>query len=568
MRTNLRKPRLPVRGAIATVAFVLVAVPCLAAVGSEAIEEARGPANSGAYSRWKNGPGQDADFFPIAVWLQAPRNAPRYKAIGVNLYVGLWKGPTAEQIGELKQHGVPVICEQNEYALKHLDEKMIVGWMHGDEPDNAQSLGKGKGYGPPIPPATIVADYRRIKARDASRPVLLNLGQGVAWDGWHGRGVRTNHPEDYPEYVRGGDIVSFDIYPAVHNKPAVAGKLWYVARGVQRLRGWAGADRIVWNCIECTRISNTKTKPTPRQVKAEVWMSIIHGSRGIIYFCHQFKPRFIEAGLLADEEMARAVGAINREIDSLAAVINSPSIQGAVTVTVQPADVARDMAQLLGSPGIAVALKKHRGNVYLFAVRMEGRPAKGVFQTAGLSGEATVRVLGEDRTLIARDGRLEDEFGPHGVHLYEIAGAEGNSILSFVPEMEPLPGMDVPENASRWSDAEKARLSGHVRRATAEWKKQIPGIKSQLTPKRVRSLSRWAKEQMEGYRIVSDLDKLVLRPWGADANRQSLLLEGTLDTLPTHSPLVTRWLKVYLMYDLSSKSLSHIAITIQGQRLE
>ena len=74
---------------------------------------------------------------------------------------------------------------------------------------------------------------------------MLNLGQGVAWDGWYGRGVRTNHPEDYSQYVRGGDIVSFDIYPAVHDKPAVAGKLWYVARGVDRLRGWAANERIV-----------------------------------------------------------------------------------------------------------------------------------------------------------------------------------------------------------------------------------------------------------------------------------------------------------------------------------
>ena len=61
---------------------------------------------------------------------------------------------------------------------------------------NAQSLGKDKGYGPPIPAATIVDDYRRIAAADPSRPVLPNLGQGVAWDARHGRGVRTNHPED------------------------------------------------------------------------------------------------------------------------------------------------------------------------------------------------------------------------------------------------------------------------------------------------------------------------------------------------------------------------------------
>ena len=257
---------------------------------------------------WSNGPSHDPSYFPIAVWLQDAKNAAKYKAIGVNLYVALWNGPTAGQIVELKRQGMGVICEQNDFALGHLDEKTIVGWMHGDEPDNAQSLGRGKGYGPPISPAKIADEYSRIKARDPTRPVMLNLGQGVAWDGYYGRGVRTNHPEDYAEYVRGGDILSFDIYPAVHDHPAVAGKLWYVARGVERLRNWAGNDRIVWNCIECTRISNRNAKPTPRQVKAEVWMSLIFGSRGIIYFCHQFEPRFIEAALLADDEMAQAVG--------------------------------------------------------------------------------------------------------------------------------------------------------------------------------------------------------------------------------------------------------------------
>ena len=32
--------------------------------------------------------------------------------------------------------------------------------------------------------------------------------------------------------------------------------------------------------------------PTTAQIKAETWMAIIHGSQGLIYFCHQFQPRF------------------------------------------------------------------------------------------------------------------------------------------------------------------------------------------------------------------------------------------------------------------------------------
>ncbi len=387
--------------------------------GEQAESEAAS-AEPGVYAKWQRGPGGDPGYFPIAVWLQDPRNAPKYQKLGVNLYVALWQGPTESQIAELRRHNMPVICDQNSYALANLDEKLIVGWMHGDEPDNAQSLGEGKGYGPPIAPEKIVEDYRKFRKNDPTRPVFLNLGQGVAWDGWYGRGVRTNHPEDYPRYVEGGDVVSFDIYPAVHDKPAVAGKLWYVPYGVKRLRGWAG-DRVVWNCIECTRISNTQTKPTPEQVKAEVWMSIIHGSQGLIYFCHQFQPRFIEAGLLADEEMAQAVGAVNRQIHELAPVINSPSLPDAAVVTADPPDVPDDLARLLGPAGIAAAVKRHGGSTYLFAVRMDNRPAKGSFAIRGMKGEATVRVLGEDRTLAARDGRFDDQFAPYGVHLYQIA---------------------------------------------------------------------------------------------------------------------------------------------------
>jgi hypothetical protein len=420
METGVRTVRLRVPPA-AAVAAVLAVTACLAGNRCGAAEREGPPGGLGVYARWPAGPGRDQGFFPIAVWLQDPRNAPKYQALGVNLYVGLWQGPTEGQIAELKRHGMPVICAQNGYALKHLDDKTMVGWMHGDEPDNAQSLGRGKGYGPPIPPAEIVEDYKKIKAADPTRPVLLNLGQGVAWDGWHGRGVRTNHPEDYAEYVKGGDIVSFDIYPVVHDRRAVAGKLWYVPRGVRRLRGWAGGERIVWNCIECTRIGNPKTKPTPEQVKAEVWMSIIYGSQGIIYFCHQFQPRFIEAGLLADEEMARGVGAINRQIHELAAVINSPSVPDAATVEVEPPEAAADRARLLGPQGVAFSVKGHGGKVYLFAVRMEPSSAKATFEVKGPAGEAAVRVIGEDRTIRARDGRFQDDFGPNAVHLYEWA---------------------------------------------------------------------------------------------------------------------------------------------------
>jgi hypothetical protein len=349
------------------------------------------------------------NFFPLAVWLQNPSRAAEYKAAGINVYVALWRGPTEEQLAKLKEHGVYVICSQNPTGLAHKDDATIIGWMHGDEPDNAQRIRGEKGYGPPILPSKIVEDYKQRKAADPSRPILLNLGQGVAWDNYIGRGVRRNHPEDYPEYVQGCDIASFDIYPACHEHPDIAGKLWYVADGVSRLKKWAGPDRRVWNCIECTHISNPNAKATPQQVKAEVWMSLVRGSQGIIYFVHQFQPRFIEAGLLADEEMLRGVTAINKRITALAPVLNSTTVTDAVTVE--------------SSTEVPVeALVKRKGSdLYVFAVAMRPGTATATFRLKDVPGRATAEVLDEGRSIPVAGGSFHDEFRPWDVHLYRIS---------------------------------------------------------------------------------------------------------------------------------------------------
>jgi hypothetical protein len=394
------------------------------ALNSAAAQAAAGDARPAAetqfsYSRWRNGPPADAGYFPIAVWLQNPRNAARYKAAGINVYAAVWRGPTTNQLAELETAGMSLICSQNRVALANRDNPVIIGWMHGDEPDNAQSLSDGKGYGPPILPGKIIRDYERIRAADSTRPVMLNLGQGVAWDNYIGRGVRRNHPEDYAEYVKGCDIASFDIYPAVHDSPEIAGKLEFVARGVQRLVGWTGGEKIVWNCIECTHISNPPNKATPQQVRSEVWMALIYGSRGLIYFVHQFKPTFNEAALLDDPEMLAAVTSLNQQIHALAPALNSSSVQQGVTVK---ATGAAGDSPTSSSGAIAWMCKEQGGSVYLFTVNMRNQSGHGSFALARLTGDQQAEALGESRRVPVQNGAFADDFKPYEVHLYRISG--------------------------------------------------------------------------------------------------------------------------------------------------
>jgi hypothetical protein len=326
--------------------------------------------------------------------------AGRYKAAGFNLYVGLWQGPTEQQLKDLKEAGMPVICEQNSVGLKHLDDPTIIAWMHGDEPDNAQSITDPKsgkqGWGPCVPPEKIVDEYRQMKKADSSRPVMLNLGQGVANDAWYGRGNGAKL-DDYKTYVQGCDIVSFDVYPVAGlEKPDQIG---LVAKGVDRLLGWTEGNKRVWNCLECTDIGG-KGKASPAQVKAEAWSAIVHGSRGLIYFVHQFAPKFDEHALLDDPAMLKAVTELNAQIQRYALRFTDPS----------DASVGFD-------DGVESLATTRNGTVTVFAVSLQDH-----LVTVALKAHGRVEEVEEKRSVELAGGKAVEAFAPYQVHIYRITG--------------------------------------------------------------------------------------------------------------------------------------------------
>ncbi len=354
--------------------------------------------------RFANGLPTDPSFFPIGVWLQAPHNAKAYAELGINVYVGLWDGPTKEQLDALDKAGMRVICHQNEVGLAHKG-KTIVAWMHGDEPDNAQGR-RLSGYAPPIAPAQIVADYERLHRADATRPILLNLGQGAAWDGWHGRGERTNHPEDYPEYVKGCDLVSFDIYPVTHTHRDVKGRLEFVGRGVQRLVDWTRGQKPVWACIETGHVNNATVRPTAEQVRSEVWVAVCSGASGIVYFVHEFAPKFVEAGLLAYPEIAEAVRQVDTELLWAAPALATPQLAGAVTT----------------DAGMALALRvhEHDGALHVFAASLQPERLRITFTVHGKK-PSSVGAVPEKVGFILDGDKFRDELPGYGFRRYRIA---------------------------------------------------------------------------------------------------------------------------------------------------
>jgi hypothetical protein len=359
------------------------------------------------YAKWSHGPPSTPDFFPISVWLQSASNATKYAAIGINQFIGSYDGPKDADIAALDAAKMPLLCDQNDVALAHLSDPILRGWTQMDEPDNAQPDGTG-GYGPCIDPSVIVANYTKWTAADATRPVFISFGQGASDIAYIGRGSACASRTDmYPQYLAGADIASFDIYPVNNSEGTSPPKLWMVAQGVDNLRGWAKDEKPVWVWIETTSIDG-KAGPTPAQTKMEVWSALIHGALGIGYFAHVFSPSFIEAGLLADATMANAVKDLDAQIQSLAPVLNTASIQNGVKTTSTDATIPID-----------TMVKRVGGKTYLFAVGMRDGKTTATFELACIA-DATATVIGESRSIPVKSGKFSDGFDAYAVHLYEI----------------------------------------------------------------------------------------------------------------------------------------------------
>jgi hypothetical protein len=136
-------------------------------------------------------------------------------------------------------------------------------------------------------------------------------------------------------------------------------------------------------------------------------MALIHGAKGIIYFAHEFKPKFVEAGLLADEAMAKEVAAINRQIAELAPALNAPDVAGG-SVSSSNSAVPVDFV-----------VRLQEGRTYVFSVAMRDGQTTASFEVPGI-GDARVEALGEGRTIETVGGKWEDRFLGYQVHLYRV----------------------------------------------------------------------------------------------------------------------------------------------------
>ena len=362
-------------------------------------------------SNFKNYP-QDQNFLPILVFAQSIEDAPKYKAAGFNTYLHLWEGPKPGEIAAMKAAGMYLIIDMNEEARKHLDDKTIIGWRIPGEPENFEkrkdvTIGSKTwklGERARIPSKDLCEMYETMKKLDPTRPIFANFSCGVANDQYPGRGGGWKNSM-YPEYMKAGDIVSFDVYPVSDNGEKY---LWYQAKGLDRLKEWTAGEKPRFNTFGPSFIGSKKKKPSPENIKTEIWISIIHGTKGLYYFAHNITP-FAANALLRDPAMLAMVTKINKQVTALAPVINSPG------------DEVEKAVSSNESVPVDYLVKKYNGDTYVFAGAMKmGDSTTATFKLKDVSKAGRVEVLEENRTLdMDATGIFKDEFKTWETHIYK-----------------------------------------------------------------------------------------------------------------------------------------------------
>jgi hypothetical protein len=242
--------------------------------------------------------------------------------------------------------------------------------------------------------------------------VFLNLTSGFMEKGGGGGNIPLAEKKAYYDVaVRGGDIVGFDVYPIYGYN--LDDKLYWVRDGVEQLRQFAGPNKPVFACIETSKGSRWVTYDRqkdvlPEHTRAEVWMAIIRGATGIIYFTHAWRPAFTE--FAPTEEMQAELRRLNGQITRLA-----PAIL---------ADPARMPVSIGLSGGLECDImgREFDGSIYVFAnnLDMQRRAGTATIRVEGLRAGTRIQVLDETREIVAGNDYFEDYFGPLAVHLYRI----------------------------------------------------------------------------------------------------------------------------------------------------
>ena len=517
----------------------------------------------------------DTSVYPVAVWAMGDRTAPAFAEMGVNIFVGDPADDAKVGCDNIARNGCAAFVGWKKYAGDEAKRKAIaaspgfLGWMHGDEPDNPGVV-NGEYRATHIPPAEVIADYQAMKASSTPAPMYLNLGIGLAV------GDHQTTPDDiYKEFMKSANLVCYDVYP-VSTHDQGASRLHLVAKGMAHLKALAGPDKPAWIWLECTAIGGDKPgigirAPYPHELRAEVWMSILHGADGIGYFPHQFTP--YKGGPAAIPEIIqKEMKLTNSLLHKLAPVLRTGKKQMlTVEAKAAPAEPPRTDAARVDA-----MLWQKGQDVLIVAVNMNSAAVESAMIPVPVEVKEFT-VVGQDEKAKVADGKLAvATLKPYEVRLFwtgpqltnqsyrypESPKAEDPKAAKAKPgKLADLPFQRDLRKGVRWSRTQNSVVA-------AVTLTEDPVIDGNLTDRG------WVNaETLATFTTVDGSDTATYQTVGVVGRREGKLylafrcVEDFLSELVTDKP--AGWqndcLEIFLDPDNKRTSHAHIVITADGR---
>ena len=445
--------------------------------GAASVSQVDGELNY--YARFSHSLPVARSYFPIGVWFESvvsQQDVNWDRDAGLNTYVVLTAN---SNLSLVQSNGMHSLLQQDEWRNSAAAQANLAnsGWLLGDEIDMQYSPENG---------------YAKLNQIRASLPGdgrlrFSNFGKGVTF--WLNDAEAARYVNDFQDVVsadnywftdenicsgtEGGTLIAGGaaLSPAECHRAANYGA---TVRRLRELVSPAGS-KPVWAFVELGHPAGESDWPTitPPEVRAAVWQSLIAGARGIIYFNHSFGGPHETQHILRDgtepnspyAPIRSVVTAMNREIASLAPVLNSPTVtsgwshsagttamvkweNGKTSKGKKKCRSKKGKAKkkckkkAKGKANAAKAKKKCKskksrkkrkkcrsnknataGRLYVFA-GSAGAPVEGRFSVPCV-GDSTAAVVDEGRSIPVRNGSFSDHFANgDAIHIYRIdAGA-------------------------------------------------------------------------------------------------------------------------------------------------